>query len=55
MTFLKNSVNRGKGGGIMYREIGLKVCVIIAMREAFNWMCCNRNKEHVEVATQMIT
>ncbi len=43
MTLLeKNSVNSGKGGG-------LKVSVIIAIRERIDWMCCNPNEEGEEV------
>ncbi len=31
----------GKGEGLIYREIGLKVSVMLTIRETFNWLCCD--------------
>ncbi len=44
MTLFENCVYKGKGGGIIYREVGLKVNVIIAINEAFGCVFCNHTE-----------
>ncbi len=43
MTLLKVACTEGEVG--VQREIGLQASSIIAIKETFNWMCCNLNEE----------
>ncbi len=41
----KLRVQRARGGGIIYRETGLKVSIVITIGETFNWVWFNLNEE----------
>ncbi len=45
VTLLENRECREKGGGIISREIGIKVSIIITIRGLFNLMFCNFNED----------
>ncbi len=45
VVVLESCMYRGQGGGIIYRETGLKVSIVITIGEAFNWVWFNLNEE----------
>ncbi len=44
VTFLESCVYRGEGWGGISRDIGFTITAFKAIREMFNWMCCDLNE-----------